>query len=410
MQHDKDASVRPDCARHERHPAERAASDLAGAHPSITAPANSTTTVLRHGIDSLYMSLPGQLSDDSQQRLTALKELAQQEREAMASAAVLPLGEHRFCVASHGRRRFAFVIDDNWFSIALSSSSARRLPMAHCQISSELLTSVGPVAALDSLNEIAGHLGQLMGLPMVSRADLFADFTTPADLVAMSGQSWIKRCHKRAIFEDCDALTGVAFGLGGDLSCRIYDKTTEIERSEKHYLRPLWEAAGWNGSDRVWRLEFQLRREVLVELQAGILPALLDRLTPIWAYLTTDWLRLAIPNPDDDTRTRWPTHPDWTVLTKLDGMTAPSAVRVRRERVPEDATLFRPGLAGVTSFMAREGIDDFEDGLRAFIHAASAYHREMAQQPQSNALHRYVQRKVMAKQRRFNTITRYEPE
>ncbi len=72
--------------------------------------------------------------------------------------------------------------------------------------------------------------------------------------------------------------------------------------------------------------------------------------------------------------------------------------------------MFRPGLAGVTSFMAREGIDDFEDGVRAFIHAASAYHREMAQQPQGNALHRYVQRKVMAKQRRFNTITRHEPE
>ncbi|MBA4285801.1 MAG: replication initiation factor [Xanthomonadaceae bacterium] len=368
------------------------------------------TQVLRHGIDSLYLSLPGQLSETSQALLAELKELAQNEREAMAAAAVLPIGEHRFCVASHGRRRFAFVIEDNWFSIALASSTARSLPMAHCQISSELLTAVCPTAALDTLTDVAEQLGSLSGPAMVSRADLFADFTTPADFIGMPGQNWIKRCHKRAIFEDRDAFTGVAFGLGGSLSCRIYDKTLEIERSEKHYLRPLWEAAGWNGRDAVWRLEFQLRREVLVELQAGTLPALLARLTAIWSYLTTDWLRLAVPNPDDDTRTRWPTHSDWSVLAALDGTSAPSAVRVRRERIPEDATLFRPGLAGVTSFMAREGIDDFEDGLRAFIHAASAYHREMAQRPHENALHRYVQRKVTAKQRRFNTITRHEPE
>ena len=37
--------------------------------------------------------------------------------------------------------------------------------------------------------------------------------------------------------------------------------------------------------------------------------------TALWIYFTQDWLRLALPMPNDTNRTRWPTHPLWAQIT-----------------------------------------------------------------------------------------------
>jgi hypothetical protein len=82
MQNHDGEIVRPDSARHERHPAERLPAIQAGAQPCITAPANSTR-ILRHGIDSLYVSFPGQLSEASQ------KTRASQQKPSCRSANIV---------------------------------------------------------------------------------------------------------------------------------------------------------------------------------------------------------------------------------------------------------------------------------------------------------------------------------
>ena len=51
------------------------------------------------------------------------------------------------------------------------------------------------------------------------------------------------------------------------LSCRIYDKSREIEKSGKEWFADLWRAHGWSEDDRrVWRVEFSFKREALHEL------------------------------------------------------------------------------------------------------------------------------------------------
>ena len=47
-----------------------------------------------------------------------------------------------------------------------------------------------------------------------------------------------------------------AFGSGNEVSARLYDKTLEIQKSGKDYMRPLWAMEGWNGQQDVWRMEF----------------------------------------------------------------------------------------------------------------------------------------------------------
>lgn len=383
-----------------------ARSAAAGAPPCLTAPANSNCTILRHGIDSLYLSYKGQLHEPIDEALRDLKERAQSPDEGIAASAQLQLGDHLFAVSDRGRRKFAYVLDDNWFSVALASAGTRTLPMAHAQISSELITALGVEEVTRQLTSIVSKLGTLDSGPSVSRADLFVDFIAEFDFEAVPKRAWIKRARKRAVYDDNDTFTGLAIGLGGSIGERIYDKTDEVERiSHKHYLKPLWQQAGWMEGQTVWRLEFQLKRDAMPEQCFASVEDLLIAIPMIWQYLTTDWLRLAVPNPNDDTRSRWPTHPLWATLSKLDHpASVPSLSRVRKTRIPSDQTLFKNGIWGLTSFMAREGIMDFGEGLGNYLRQAEQFHRTNEHSPDAIQFENYVRRKVLAKGRRFNTI------
>src|SRR4249919_3017870 len=123
------------------------AAGVAGAPPSITAPANCIRP-LRHGVDSLYLSFAGAIDPDLAMRLQELKLFAQATNEHGVARACVELGDHFLTVLPRGRGRFAFVLEDNWFSIQLSNASAGVLPLALVQIRSEYLTAVGPEEAI----------------------------------------------------------------------------------------------------------------------------------------------------------------------------------------------------------------------------------------------------------------------
>ena len=129
------------------------AASAAGAQPSITAPANSIRP-LRHGVDSLYLSFAGGIDRKLALWLQECKERAQSNNENVVSLAGIGLGDHQFMVMPRGRGRFAFVLEDNWFSIQLSNASAGVLPLALVQVRSEYLTSVGPEEAVRTITAL----------------------------------------------------------------------------------------------------------------------------------------------------------------------------------------------------------------------------------------------------------------
>lgn len=373
-----------------------------GAQPSITAPANCIRP-LRHGVDSLYLSFPGAIDPRLAVELQECKTLAQANDEEIVALGGIRIGDHQFMVMPRGRGRFAFVLEDNWFSIQLSNTTGKVLPLAHVQIRSQYLTAVGPEEAIRTISNLIAGMGSLTGPARLSRIDLFADFTTELDLTAIPGAHWVKRSKKRTIHEECDQVTGISFGSGNELSARLYDKTRELAKSGKFYLEPLWALQGWKEGETVWRMEFQIRREGLPEPMMGAALNALPLSGNLWRYLCDDWLRLALPSSSDDTRSRWPTHPLWAGLAQVwdvDPLAAP-LTRVAKSRTPTDDYLFRAGIAGLTSFMAREGIDDYGHGLGEFLHALEAYFEEPRRQfPES--LQRYMARKARLKARRYN--------
>src|SRR5262249_8807463 len=151
---------------------------------------------------------------------------------------------------------------------------------------------------------------------------------------------WVTRAPDVRAYWDGGTFTGWTVGLGGILLLRLYLKSHEIEtRSHKFFLHDLWKQRGWAPGTPVWRAEGQFRREVLSELQISSVEELLERLPGLWAYLTQEWVRYAVPVADDQTRGRWPTHSVWEALSKVpwEG-SAEHLARVRpHSRVPSEA-------------------------------------------------------------------------
>lgn len=380
-------------------PLEAAGGGAAGAPPSNTAPANCT--VLGTGVDSLYVSYSGHLAKSAKATLQTLKELAQSEKPGDRVQAQLLMANHLFEVHPRGKGLFAFVLSDNWYHLQVRGQEKGTVPLAYVQIGSELLARTGVEEVIGKLRPVINTLGVDPAGPSISRADLYVDLATDADLGRLPLTAYVCRAKKRNQYYDGRRLSGVTIGQGGKLMARLYDKTLEIKVSGKSWLRDVWKARGWDGRTPVWRAEFQLRRETLSEFGATGVDTFLHLRPAIWAYCTEEWLRLTVPSVGDYTSARWPTHPLWQVVQSENtalGAVEP-AERVRKTREPEDAALFLNGLGGLTSFMAREGITDLGEGFGEYLQAAEAFHGGSRV-----GLARYVDGKVQEKGRRFNTI------
>jgi hypothetical protein len=385
-----------------------AAACAAGAAPSNTAPANSTgrlSRILRVGIDSLYVSFQGTLQRDWDARLKARKGFAKSDIESERLQAQMDIGGHRFEVLDRGRGRAAYVLADNWFTISLAASTATSVPVAYVKISNEALVLEGLTRVLQALLVVLNSIAVIESGPHISRIDVCADFIPFLDLRLFDCEHWVTRAQDFAKRFNQREFSGWSIGLGGVVSARLYNKTLELRKSRKLYMHEVWKACGFEGAEDVWRLEFEIKREAIVELGMDTTVDLAKRLESIWLYCTKKWLRLAIPSESDRTSSRSPEHPLWTELSSAwsPGEREPPATRARKDRLPADERLFVHGLGGITSFMASRGITDLGEGFGEFLAQATEFHdgdRRFAN---------YVKRKVLKKGLRFNTIKTHTP-
>ena len=81
----------------------------------------------------------------------------------------------------------------------------------------------------------------------------------------------------------------------------------------------------------------------------------------------------------------------------------PRLTRFRVERVPRDERLFPAAIGYLASFMAREGIEDFAEGLGAFLTHARLFHDSKGR-IEGKDFEAQLGEKVAVKGRLFNTI------
>ncbi|MBF0382808.1 MAG: hypothetical protein HQL69_17435 [Magnetococcales bacterium] len=377
---------------------------LAGSIPSTREPANGKkekVSIIRKGTDTLELTQRCLVNLDWLERLEHLKALAQSSIESDRAQAQLEFEEQILAVRGQGSGMYAYCLEDGFTRFSIAGANAKKIPAIYVQISSACLLNSGVVEATAILDRFSRQIATVEEEATISRVDFCVDFTTSHDL-RVPIESWISRSQKINERTENGRFVGWDFGMGGVIVGRLYDKTFQAEKKKIEYLPFVWKAAGWNG-DTVWRLEFQIRREPLREMEIVTVSDYLERQTALWAYLTKKWLRLTIPRNSKPDKKLWSTHPLWKTLSGITwdcGSQLP-AIRLRSGRVPSDYALFVNGMGAITSFMAREGISDPKEGFDRYFQEAEQFHSEF-----SNGIgfHQYVDQKVALKGRRFNTI------
>ncbi len=374
-----------------------------GTPPTNRVPNNSNDyfTPLRWGVDSLYFSFTGRLRPDLVDPLSRLKKLAQSEEINDQALAQFPIGEHVFELQDRAVKGYSFVLEDGALRITLTKGKQRPQLV---KVSAAYLASTEPQTAGDSVEGLMMELLDDYELPSVSRIDLFVDFVSPQDM-EWNRRDWVTRADALWQFVEKDAFTGWMIGAGSPLVCRLYDKYRQAQKLGLKYLFSLWRAVGWPGESQVWRLEFQLRGEVLRQFGLRTLREVLDNRNGLWSYVTTDWLRLTVSSEADKTRSRWPIHPLWEYLSSVDWEApgGPLSREFRLTRVPSDERIARPALAALTSVMAKQGITDIRAGINALFDLVETHYVGKAfgmGQPYDD----YVLERVALKGRQFNTI------
>lgn len=362
---------------------------------------------LHKGIDSLYISFIGILNGRTRRTLERVKFLAQSEDAKERVGAVIKINDHCFEVSDRGRGNYKYVLIDGHYQILISDSRRKNLPTIYVQISSELLNVAGVDCALNELRSIVKQLLKKTPSEAVSRADIFVDFTTDVDFGEFESSEWVTRAistNKRCTGTKC---VGWEIGIGGNIYCRPYNKTSETSKTGKAYFKEIWTRAGWIEGQPVWRVEFQLRKEPLKQLSIHSVADLVSSLNDVWRYCTYKWLRLAV---DDGTknRSRWETHPLWSAIQQVKfgdgiylGITRDASSY--RSRVPSDKTLFQSGFGYITSYAAATGHDDITwETLLGYIEDIQKFYESSPSILGFDSFSDFARTKIKLKKRKFN--------
>jgi hypothetical protein len=328
-----------------------------------------TLRLLSGGVDSLYVSIRGGARTALLVELEAAKLRAQHEREPVPFE--FAKTGTRMRVKPGGFAGWAYWLTSPELELWLGRDPRMQGPAGRVQFHSLYLHGAGPATALAAVRDLLER-DVCAGPSMlsVSRLDVYADAQgwrlEPADMkrfVTWANHRDVKGVGRR--------FTGFVFGQGGGMMARLYDKDAQMEESGRTWMRSYWR--GRVEGERVWRLEFELRRALMRRLEAQEPGAVLELVPALWRRCTSEWLTLRIPS-GHAVKARWPVDPMWVEAQGLLG-----AVQEGRElvwRAAEEASEERvlAVLAGsFTTWAAMQGIEDEERAGRAMVVRTDRY-------------------------------------
>ncbi|MEK6257897.1 MAG: hypothetical protein AABP62_04690 [Planctomycetota bacterium] len=292
--------------------------------------------------------------------------LAQLKRAARGTNGLL-IGDHRCLIYPGGKPNYPFHIKYPGFELYLSRKShpVGEISNVFVSLSSELLWQCGEEAAIELVkSELSALAGGTVHECRMSRCDLAVDVLLPGGLTDDFIRSHaVSHAQLHRLFVNLDRLeTMYVGGTGSDLLLRIYDKSTQIVKSEKLWFLPLW---GLEKSADVWRFEFQVRRPVLKALGINSLSDLLARRADLWEYLTGNWFTLRVlDNPNASRRT---IHPLWQMLQKCVQLFGPTTAPLHR-RSPQSSLdprrSIRQAAGALIGLAARTNAATLDDALQ----------------------------------------------
>ena len=232
--------------------------------------------------------------------------------------------DKQFSISPKGSKGYEWVISNRDVTVCIAKipQGGRIFPEVYVTFRSEFLWGCDYVRAHNIFKSWLSSWAAIVG-EKVSRCDLCVDLAMYLPNIDTK-QEIITRAKRKCTFSEIKEYslghhyTGYWIGAN-DLLCRIYDKTTEIKKSQKEWFKEVWRGQDWNGLSAITRVEFQLRRETLKEFSANSFSELSESLADIWRYCTEDWLTIRDVNTADSKRYRWPIKDYWQVVQSAIG-------------------------------------------------------------------------------------------
>ncbi len=336
--------------------------------------------VVGANIDTWILNIKGELSEELAEELDRLKEASQEADEDVPTPWTFT-GETLFIRAHGSGRQWRWILHCPSLHLDVGRGKLNHI-VGKARLSSAFLWQNDPGEALAGLFDfLSDFYGEAFTL-QVSEVHLCAD-VAGWELSLDDATAFISRGHNRKTHldgPDASATQGNAlpsmevnmngrrcsgyeFSKGAAHSCCIYDKTTEITRSRKDWMKEIWEHNGWDGVSRVVRVEFRYKREALHELGVEEAYDFLDQIPGLWAYSSFQWLRHTIPT-DDTNRGRWLESPFWRAVQTADFFGAGTPA-IRERKHAGDLKQICQMLAGCTTTAAAYlsgQLPDWDDG------------------------------------------------
>lgn len=242
------------------------------------------------------------------------------EKEALRTAKVrhpkaIKLGREEFLLAAHGTGSgYPFLIENDCFSIQFGEFNK---PNFFVTYRSFALWQYGALALHRRFLDWAFSVGMsVFQDERLSRVDFTFDYQIQA--IDFDEDSFVSLSSKDNQHRKDRKVQTFRFGEG-DLVLRVYNKIDEINETSKK----TWFFDLWGCDEKVWRIEWQVRKEWLRRFGIRTFTDLTERQGDILRFLANDHTTLRVPN-DDSNRSRWPMHPLWSDLqlhiTTLEGL------------------------------------------------------------------------------------------
>ncbi|MCU1494758.1 MAG: hypothetical protein JWO62_2522 [Acidimicrobiaceae bacterium] len=324
-------------------------------------------TELASGIDALYMSGRGDVSEALLVDLKAARAAAEEANEAVP----FDLGgvEVRVEPRSFGRYPYRLLTDHGL--VGITSSAA--LPAIRVQPKSEHLHAVGPAASAAWFTDLAAGFTRQLRMT-ASRLDVFSDWQG-FELEVENRTHFVGRAKRLDTHEEDGRLTGFEFGRRSTktVAGRIYDKSLDVANTGKLWWHDKWGSA-YDPRRQVFRVEFEFGRKGLTQYRVDTAQDALDRAADLYLTASTEWLSQRTPI-SDATRSRWPVSESWQRVQRPSF--AASAIGLERVAEGKGTGALRrllPYVMGyLASYGAATGAGSLDDLLRTLPGHARDY-------------------------------------
>lgn len=220
-------------------------------------------------LDSLYLSIHGELNEFAESIIPAAKQQAQDDDEDLFPLPEFPgIPGGRFFVSRKGASRdYPYVLQNARFRVNMTRRGGSR-PVLTVQVKSDSLYEYNLEAIDVAIERLCGALLATVDRVTVSRADIAVDFQ-------QSGWRYPEmadcntRARSRFVHYEGKNVTGMTFGRHqGTMQVQIYTKSETLKSDGKQWMKRVWAAGGNYDEDLpVYRVEVRFYREILRELR-----------------------------------------------------------------------------------------------------------------------------------------------